>query len=547
MRWKLTTGHWQRLAVAAGVICCSAGVSGQTFKAPPSAFSDPDRAAKLAAAYPEIDRLFEKYAADAHVPGAAWGLIVEGRLVHTGVTGYRDVPSKAPVTPDTVFRIASMTKSFTAMAILKLRDEGKLSLEDPAEKYVPEMKALVYPTSDSPKITIRHLLSHAEGFPEDNPWGDQQLADSDEQLSALITGGIPFSNAPGLAYEYSNFGFAILGRIVGNIGHGLHRADGIPTGAADTPTADYTRYVTENILKPLGMTSTTLEPSSVPADKLAHGYRWEDNQWKNEPLLANGSFGSMGGMLTTLSDLGKYVGAFLASWPPRDGPETLPIRRASLREMQQVWRPAPATVTRAGANVQLNTGGYAYGLRVWQNCQFPTLVAHGGGLPGFGSYERWLPEYGVGIIAFGNKTYTGFAGTFDAAFDLLAKTGALQPRRIQPSPALASARDAVSSLVVKWDEAIADRIAAVNLFMDEDKPHRRAALDALHAQVGACRAGSGFDRVENALRGDWTMTCERGNVKVAVTLAPTAPPKVQFLSVSAVAPGESSARSAACQ
>src|SRR5204863_8947267 len=118
-----------------------------------------------------------------------------------------------------------MTKSFTAMAILGLRDEGKLSLEDPAEKYVPEMKSLVYPTSDSAKITIRHLLSHAEGFPEDNPWGDQQLADTDEQLSALIKAGIPFSNTPGVAYEYSNFGFAILGRVVGNISHGLYEKD----------------------------------------------------------------------------------------------------------------------------------------------------------------------------------------------------------------------------------------------------------------------------------------------------------------------------------
>src|SRR5688572_12926611 len=171
------------------------------------------------------------------------------------------------------------------------------------------MKALVYPTSDSPRITIRHLLSHAEGFPEDNPWGDQQLADTDEQLSALIRGGIPFSNAPGIAYEYSNYGFAILGRIVGTL-----------SGNRGTPTQAYTRYIQDHVLKPLGMTSTTLEPASVPADRLAHGYRWEDAQWKEEPLLANGSFGSMGGMLTTLSDLGRYVGAYLAAWPPRDGP-----------------------------------------------------------------------------------------------------------------------------------------------------------------------------------------------------------------------------------
>ena len=495
-----------------------------TFKAPEPRFADADRRAKLAKAFPEIDRIFRDYATGAHVPGAAWGIIIDGELAHTGVTGYRDVPSKSPVTPDSVFRIASMTKSFTAIAILKLRDEGKLSLEDPAEKYVPEMKALVYPTSDSPKITIRHLLSHAEGFPEDNPWGDQQLADSDEQLAALIRAGIPFSNAPGVAYEYSNFGFAILGRVVANVGRGMREQGG-------SETAAYTRYVTDNVLKPLGMTSTTLEPSTVPAERLAHGYRWEDEQWKNEPLLANGSFGSMGGMLTTLSDLGKYVGAFLAASPPRDGPETGPIKRSSLREMQQVWRRAPASVSSSPGGVQLNSGGYGYGLRITQNCQFPTIVAHGGGLPGFGTQMRWLPEYGVGLIAFGNLTYTSWPRTFDAALDALARTGALQPRVIQPSPALVSARDAVASLVVKWDDAVADRIAAQNLFLDTSKDRRRAAIERLHGQVGACTAGSGFDRVENALRGDWTMNCERGRLRLAITLAPTNPPTVQYISV----------------
>jgi CubicO group peptidase (beta-lactamase class C family) len=497
------------------------------FKAPPARFADPERRARLAKAFPEIDRIFRDYAASAHVPGAAWGIIIDGELAHTGVTGYRDVPSNAPVTPDTVFRIASMTKSFTAIAILKLRDEGKLSLEDPAEKYVAEMKSLAYPTSDSPRITIRHLLSHAEGFPEDNPWGDQQLADSDEQLSALIRAGIPFSNAPGVAYEYSNFGFAILGRIVGTL-----------SGNSGTPTQAYTKYIQDHVLKPLGMNSTTLEPSTVPADRLAHGYRWEDEQWKNEPLLANGSFGSMGGMLTTLSDLGKYVGAFLAAWPPRDGPETGPIKRSSLREMQQVWRPAPATVSQPNAgSLQLNSGGYGFGLRISQNCQFPTIVAHGGGLPGFGTQMRWLPEYGVGLIAFGNRTYTGWPATFDEALGVLAGTGALQPRTIQPSPALISARDAVASLVVKWDDATAERIAAVNLFLDQSKDRRKAAIDAVHARVGACAAGSGFDHVENALRGDWTMSCERGRARVTITLAPTMPPKVQALTVVAVSPG----------
>jgi hypothetical protein len=233
------------------------------------------------------------------------------------------------------------------------------------------------------------------------------------------------------------------------------------------------------------------------------------------------------------------VGAFLAAWPPRDGPETGPIRRSSLREMQQVWRPAPASVTRtAGGGVQLNTGGYAYGLRVSQSCQFPTIVAHSGGLPGFGSQMRWLPEYGVGIIAFGNLTYTGWGGTVDRMIAALAQTGGLQPRAIEPSPALVQARDLAASLVVKWDDAVADRIAAQNLFLDRDKAHRRADLDELHAKLGACTPGSGFDHVENALRGSWTMACDRGRVRVAITLAPTMPPKVQHFSVAEVPPGD---------
>lgn len=493
-----------------------------TFKAPPPAFADAARREKLARAFPEIDRIMTDFATRAHVPGAAWGIVIDGELAHSGVTGYRDLAAKSPVEPDTAFRIASMTKSFTAMAILKLRDEGKLSLDDPAEKYVPEMKALVYPTGDSPRITIRHLLSHSEGFPEDNPWGDRQLADTDAQLSAMIRGGIPFSTSPGTAYEYSNYGFAILGRIISNV-------SGQP----------YRTYIRSNILAPLKMANTTLEPSEVPQERFAHGYRWEDERWKEEPVLPDGAFGSMGGMITTVPDLARYVAAYLGAWPPHDGPETAPIRRSSLREMQQVWRPSPAAVGRSASGaIRLNTGGYAFGLRVSQTCDFRHIVAHSGGLPGYGSQMRWLPEYGVGIIAFGNLRYTGWQAPVDAAFDALLRTGALQPRVVQPSPALIDARNAAAKLVVKWDDALADSIAAENLFLDTDKAHRRADLDRLHEAVGACTAGSGFDNVENALRGSWVMDCERGKVRASITLAPTMPPKVQFFSARQARPDE---------
>jgi CubicO group peptidase (beta-lactamase class C family) len=494
-------------------------VAATAWQAPPSSpqeYSVQDRRAKLGSAFGDIDRQFAEFVKNNHVPGAAWGIVIDGELAHTGAAGVRDIVSNAPADADTVFRIASMTKSFTAMAILKLRDEGKLSLDDPAERYVPELKSLRYPTSDSPRITVRHLLTHGAGFPEDNPWGDQQLSETDESLSKMMLGGIPFSTAPGTAYEYSNYGFAILGRIVSNVSR-----------------QPYDDYIAKNILQPLGMPSTTLHADRVAKGRLAVGYRWEDERWKEEPALPHGSFGAMGGMLTTVRDLSRYVAALLAAWPARDGPETGPIRRASLREMQQPWRPSTTRVVLDKTNVaaHLTASSYGYGLSTTQTCQFRAAVAHGGGLPGYGSLMRWLPEYGVGIVAFGSLTYTGWGNVVGAAFDRLQRTGGLVPRQVVPSPALMSARDGVSKLVARWDDGLADRLAAENLFLDRSKDRRRKDVEDLIAKVGQCTAPDGFDTVENALRGSWTMACERGRVQVSITLAPTMPPTVQYMTV----------------
>jgi CubicO group peptidase (beta-lactamase class C family) len=522
---------WRRVAhallVAAGVTLVAAMSADRAraqrvpeLRIPPPRFADGARAAKLRSAFPAIDAAFRDFIAREHIPGAAWGVVVDGALAHIATAGVRETTAKAPVQPDTVFRIASMTKSFTALAILKLRDEGRLSLDDPAEKYVPELKLLTYPSDDSPRITIRHLLSHAEGFPEDNPWADQQLAATEADLSRMIRSGIPFSNAPGLAYEYSNYGFAILGRIVSNVSK-------IP----------YSSYIATNVLQPLGMTATTLEPKLVPAGKLAHGYRWEDERWKEEPQLADGAFGAMGGMLTSVSDLARYVSVYLAAFPPRSDAETGPLRRASLREMQQIARPRPSTVIRGADGVfQLNAGGYGFGLGITETCQFGHVVAHSGGLPGFGSQMRWLPEYGVGIVALGNRTYSGWGGVVGTAIDLLDKTGALQRREVQPSAALIASRAAVSRLVEKWDDVEAERLAAVNLFLDRAKERRRQEIETLRAKVGVCTPDSGFVDVENALRGRWSFTCERGKLQASITLAPTMPPKVQFLEVAPLQP-----------
>src|SRR5690606_12147529 len=153
--------------------------------------------------------------------------------------------------------------------------------------------------------------------------------------------------------------------------------------------------------------ATTLEAAEVPADRRAHGYRWQDEAWLEEPPLPDGAFGAMGGMLTSSKDLATYVAFLMDAWPPRDGPETGPVRRASVREMQQVWRMRPATVRRTDDGLlDLSAGGYGYGLGIRQTCEFGTIVSHTGGLPVYGSVMTWLPAYGRGRSGLANRTYT---------------------------------------------------------------------------------------------------------------------------------------------
>lgn len=498
--------------------------------APPARFADPQRLEKLSAAFPAIDSMMRAAAQRSRLPGYAYAIIIDGRVAHVGVGGMRDVASRAPVDTGTVFRIASMSKSFAAAAILQLRDAGKLSLDDPVATHVPELRALRLPTGDSPRITIRHLLSHSEGFPEDNPWGDQQLAATEAELSAMMRAGIPFSNAPGVAYEYSNYGFAILGRVVANV-------SGMP----------YSRYLAERILRPLGMTSTYMEAGDVPPQRLAHGYRWQDNAWLEEKQLPDGAFGPMGGMLTSLADLSRWVGFMLDAWPPRDGAERGPVTRASLREMQQVARfsGASAVVDTATRSVTLSASGYGFGLGVSQNCQFRIAVAHSGGLPGFGSIMRWLPEHGVGIIAFGNLTYTGLPT--EGAIQALVRTGALQPRAPQPAPVLVERRAQVSRLITSWNDRLADSLAAMNLYLDLSKERRQAAIANLVSQAGGDCANEGPFEVQNALRGRWRMRCRSGDLRVAITLAPTTPATVQFLDVAPMRREDSLAPPSSCR
>jgi CubicO group peptidase (beta-lactamase class C family) len=469
---------------------------------PPPRFTDPQRIAKLQTAFGDIDQVFRQYASERKIPGMVWGIVIDGQLAHAQSVGDH-------ITSETVFRIASMTKSFTALAILKLRDEGKLTLEDPVAKWIPEFARMEMPTRDSPVLRIRHLLTHNAGFPEDNPWGDQQLGVSDERLDAWLKVGIPFSTTPGTQYEYSNYGFGLLGRIVS-------KASGMA----------YERYLQTRILAPLKMTASTFNAASVPSEKRATGFRLlPDGSYREEPQLPHGAFGAMGGLLTNANDLARYVAFHLSAWPPRDDAEAGPVRRSSVREMNHLWNPSNLT----GGKLPVEVRGYGYGLRVSADCRFEHVVGHGGGLPGFGSYMAWLPDYGVGMFAMANLTYVGPSQPINKAWDALLKTGGLQKRQLPASPLLTQTRDRIFELWKSWNVEDLKKIAAMNLLLDIPASQREAQIRQLKSEVGECSSASPVIP-ENWMRGQFNLTCDKGTVGVFFTMAPTKPPGVQHLS-----------------
>lgn len=484
----------------------------------PAAFTDPDRLKKIEATFPVIDALYKKYAEDNHWPGMAYGIVVDGKLVYTGNFGYTDLELKTPVTAKSDFRIASMTKSLTAMAILKLRDEGKLKLDDPAYLYIPEMKNNKYLTKDAAPITIRHLLTHAAGYPEDNPWGDRQLAVSDEQLLNIYRKGVSFSNNPGQGYEYSNLGFATLGYI-------LKKVSG----------KTYEDYITENILKPLGMTHTYWEYTKVPKAQLALGYRWLDGKWIAQPLLHDGAYGAMGGLITTIEDFYKYMAVHMNAWPIRDDAEAGPVKRSSIREMQYPW-----DVSYLTANAHTTTGrlcptvaAYAYGLRWAKDCDNKVYVGHTGGLPGFGSNWNILPDYGVGVVSFANLTYANAGRANLIALDTLVALSGIKPRELPGSAVLEKRKNELVKLLPNWADPQATGIFADNFFMDYFPDKLKAEATAIYTKAGKI-ISVGEVVPENNLRGYFIMKGEKANIRVSFTLTPENPALVQAYSIGLV-------------
>jgi CubicO group peptidase (beta-lactamase class C family) len=451
-----------------------------------------------------------------------WGLVLDGQLLHTGSVGFANLEKKISADARSVFRIASMTKSFTALAILQLRDAGRLSLDDPLEKHLPEFRAVKPLTADAPKITLRHLLGMAGGFPEDNPWGDRQLGITDAQFAEFLARGIAFSNPPGVAFEYSNLGFALLGRVVS-------RVSGVP----------YQRYITREILRPLGMQDTHWEFSEVPPARLALGYRWENNAWKPEPLERDGAYGAMGGLLTTAEDFTRYIAFHLSAWPPRDDPETGPVRRSTLREMHTPTQPTGVNATAKTLAGEPNpiANGYGFGLSVSLDSKGVVFARHSGGLPGFGSEFRFFPAYGFGLFSFANVTYAGTGAANAKVATLLLEKAQLPPRTLPVSKILAQRKQQLATLLSDsaWDERLGAEIFAENFFPDRARADWIAQTRTTLAQTGKISTVGPLVPL-NQLRGTFPLIGAHGRVDVFFTLTPEASPKVQELRLTFVAP-----------
>jgi CubicO group peptidase (beta-lactamase class C family) len=470
---------------------------------------------------PALDARFERLREESKIPGVAWGVVRDGALVHAAGAGtIRDGEDRRP-DADSVYRIASMTKSFTATALLLLRDEGRLGLDDPVADHVPALAGWRPPTPDAPPITIRQLMTMSAGLATDDPWGDRQQGLPLDAFERLLAEGPPFTWPPGTVFEYSNLGYGILGRVI--------------TAVAGV---EYREFVRDRILVPMGMTSTAYLAEDVPAERLAGGYMRRDDELTREGDDPYGALASMGGVFSTVRDLARWVSGFVDAFPARDDPEgDHPLRRSSRREMQQIHRSIPPYLPARPAHEApvAMVGGYGYGLVVMSDTELGTVIQHSGGYPGFGAHMTWHPATGIGLIGLGNLRYAPCRPVVDEQLRVLVLADAVPRRRVQPGSAVRAFRPAMEGLLVAWDDAVADAAFAMNMDLDEPREVRRAAVEKVAADLGPFRPDPTRPEVsESPAHVTWWLRGERGWVRLALLVTPEPSPRVQRFAVTAV-------------
>jgi CubicO group peptidase (beta-lactamase class C family) len=350
-------------------------------------------------------RAFDHYLDADRVVGASVVLVRHGRIVAHHERGWQDRDAREPVTERTIFHWGSITKTLTAIAIMQLRDRGKLSLDDPVTRWVPELRRIHDPYGSIDTVTIGMLLSHAGGFQnptwpytEDKPWQPFEPTSWDQLVAMMPYQEVLFR--PGSRFGYSNPGFIYLARVIGAI------------------TGDpWETYVQKNILTPLGLTHSYfgVTPYHLAADRSNNYTVASDSVRANGRDFDPGVTIPNGGWNAPLGDLATYAG-FLT-----DSASTV-LRHATLEEM---WRPRYATTADSAEGGYGEQIGLSFFLEPHGG---ETFVGHMGEQAGFRSFIYLNPRTGDAVIASFNTrndaqaevSMRGLLAVRDAALQLIA-------------------------------------------------------------------------------------------------------------------------------
>ena len=449
-----------------------------------------------------------------------------GVIFHHGIGEFqRD--GRAPEL-DTIYRICSMSKSFCAAAILVLRDHGQLSLQDPVSKYIPEFQTYRDPEGCEIPVSLRMLMSHSSGLPEDNAWADYHLGMTRGELLETLRTGLNFSDYPDAGFQYSNIGFAMLGIVVENV-------SGKP----------FKSFATETFLGPLALTSTRFDVADYPSNGeggagIAYGFDSfdEGETWFNRPFLETGALACASSMYSTLPDIARWSAWLSSGFVPNNSDDAI-LSRASRRLMQRMFT-AHHLVDRA-VRPELDNVGYGLGLVVEHDKRFGVCVQHPGGLQGFSTNMRWHCSSGIGVAIFANTS--GLSPAVWAAEILRAVLTELDvPAKVVPLwPATLAAARAVEAVVCESGN-----------FMEIEALYSRNLLSDVPADVRGSRLADAINEVGGLVRKVdippltcrlawavsaaqlcWTIPGNCGDLHCAMELTEIEPSTIQRLEITA--------------
>lgn len=475
-----------------------------------------------------IEAVFAERIADGVSPGSYVAVFDRDGIDFERGYGVAALGGSAP-TADTLFRIASCTKSFIAATLLILRDAGRLDLDTPIDEFVPEFQPET-PAGSVVRPTVRQAMTMSTGLPTDDPWADRQESITVDEFTAMLRAGVRCATVPGTAFEYSNLGYALLGQVI-------ERVTGEP----------FTQAVTELLLQPLGLGAVFELPAAQGAAGpsgargasgapgiAAIGYRSGIDGFVELPFTGPGVFSSIGGLFASARTLIGWVRWLDAAWTSEaDGPGS-PLSAASRREMQQLHRVAPPRKPVEGVPSP-EVLGYGFGLFVEHDAEFGPIVSHSGGYPGFSAHMRWNPRSGIGVVAFENAGYAAVSVPAGAALRLVLADDA-EPLDVRPWRETLVAAMTATGLVTHWDDDIADAIFAMNVALDRPYAERAALIGAAVDSIGGFTdepSDTGAPLCDSPDHLVWFMQGRRGRLRCEVRMGPTLPLRVQTFAVTA--------------